>query len=100
MAEDLSAALRSLSLSTEDDAKSITYLQQLAASNEYFPVKFGGAALKNCDNDGVLLSFKSKTEAAKSKPWLYLPIKLFNIQVCSRVVYLDMKMLSVCLSTP
>ena len=82
MASDLSAALRNLSLT--DDDKNIFYLQQLVTTKKlYFPVKWGGIALKNCNEKGEILNFKSKTEAAKSiiKPWLYLPLKVFLIQV-------------------
>ena len=49
---------------------------------QYFPVKWGGIALKNCDDKGELLNFKSKNEASKSviRPWIYLPLKIFIIE--------------------
>ena len=84
MADGLSAALRCLSLSSEDDSITISYLQHLARSTiDFFTIKWGGVAVKNCDSQGDLLEFKSKSEAAKSKqaPWLYLPLKIFKIQV-------------------
>ena len=84
MADDLSAALRCLSLSNNDDTVTLSYLQQLACSKQdFFRINWGGIALKNCDENGTLLEFKSKSEAAKSQklPWLYLPLKKFKIQV-------------------
>ena len=89
MSDVLSAALRCLTLSDDDDTVAISYLQQLAQSKEFFKVKFGGVAIKNCDSSGKLLTFKSKTEAFKSvlKPWLYLPLKEFKIQVFFHTKY-------------
>lgn len=81
MASDLSSALRNLTLTERDE--NIFYLQQLATvKNTYFPVKWGGIALKNCDDKGELLNFKSKNEASKSviRPWIYLPLKIFIIE--------------------
>ena len=82
MANDLSAALRNLSLTDND--KNIFYLQQLATTkNQFFSVKWGGVCLKHFDAYGRLLDFQTKAEAATSvlKPWLYLPLKVFLIQV-------------------
>ena len=65
MASDLSSALRNLTITDKDE--NIFYLQQLATiKNQWFPVKWGGIALKNCSESGELLNFKSKTEAGKS----------------------------------
>ena len=60
MSDVLSAALRCLTLSGDEDSLGISYLQQLAESKLYFKVKWGVIAIKNCDQYGRLLEFKSK----------------------------------------
>ena len=60
MSDVLSAALRCLTLSGDEDSLGILYLQQLAESKLYFKVKWGVITIKNCDQYGRLLEFKSK----------------------------------------
>ena len=66
MANDLSAALRCLSLSSEDDSITISYLQNLSRSeNDYFPIKWGGVAVKTVTIKGIFWNSSQRQKQAK-----------------------------------
>ena len=69
-----------------DNPKSLHYLRQISESIEtnFFLCSFGGVLLKDCKDDGDLLSFKSINEFENLKKlgslstlWLYLRLKVF-----------------------
>ena len=65
-----------------NECKAVFYLQQISASLEQniFKTPWGSVIVKNCDEDGKLLEFKSKTEYSSSLKslWLNMPLKVFR----------------------
>ena len=65
-----------------NESRDVFYLQQIAAdlNNQFFKCPWGGVVMKNSDDNGKLLSFKSKDEYrhTEKKLWLYLSLKIFR----------------------
>ena len=65
-----------------NESRDVFYLQQISAdlNNQVFKCPWGGIVIKNSDERGRLLHFKSKDEYnhAGKKLWLYLALKIFR----------------------
>ena len=65
-----------------NESRDVFFLQQISAdiNNQMFKCPFGGVIVKNCDEEGKLLKFKSAHEYkhAGKKLWLYLSLKIFQ----------------------
>ena len=63
------------------------YLRQLSKTQEenYFFLPWGGLCVRNCDDNGDLLKFKSVKgyKRVGKRLWLHLPLLLFRENVCS-----------------
>jgi hypothetical protein len=64
------------------ECKEVFYLQQLSLNIQetLFKTPWGTVIVKNCDDEGKLMEFKSKTEYSKSEKslWLNLQLKMFR----------------------
>ena len=63
-------------------SKYLYYLRQLSKSHEknHFLLPWGGLSLRNCDENGDILTFKNIKEykPVENKFWLHLPLLLFR----------------------
>ena len=64
------------------ECREVFYLQQISSNLQelFFKTPWGSVVVKNCDDDGKLLEFKSKSEYSRSEKslWLNLKLKLFR----------------------
>ena len=64
------------------ECREVFYLQQISSNLQemFFKTPWGSVVVKNCDDDGKLLEFKSKNEYSRSEKslWLNLKLKLFR----------------------
>ena len=71
--------------------KEIYYLRQISAdiNNNFFKSPWGGIVMKNNDDCGELLTFKSKDsyKSQRKKLWLYLHLKIFRHEGGLHAVY-------------
>ena len=65
-----------------NECKQVYYLQQISSSlqDNLFKTPWASVVVNNCDDEGKLLEFKSKTEYSScgKELWLNLELKIFR----------------------